>query len=210
VPAAVEHITPVLLPTSAAVRPLLICGPSGVGKGTLLTRLLADYPHVFGRSVSHTTRKPRVGEVNGEHYHFVSVETLLADVKAGKFVEHANVHGNYYGTSIAAIHTVQSGGKICLLEVDIQGVQSIRRAQLDPLCYFIRAPSFEDLEQRLVGRGSESPESLQKRLDTAREEMDFFYTNRRIFAHELINNDVDASYKQLVTDLKHSYPGIKW
>src|SRR6185312_10097142 len=126
-------------------RPLIVCGPSGVGKGTLLTRLLKEYPHVFAKSVSHTTRAERPGEINGQHYHFTHVDTLLQGVKDGKFIEHANVHGNYYGTSIDSVKRVMESGKICLLEIDIQGVEAVRKQQaLNPLVLFIRAPMFQD------------------------------------------------------------------
>jgi len=191
-------------------RPLIVCGPSGVGKGTLLTRLLSEYPSSFALSVSHTTRAPRQGEVNGVSYHFTDVDSMLAQVADGKFIEHANVHGNYYGTSIASVTTVMQSGRLCLLEIDIQGVLAVRKVEsLKPRCIFVRPPTFADLAQRLEARGSESAATTQKRLDTAREEMDFFYTHRHIFDADLINEDLEASYQQLIALIRKMYPTLK-
>jgi guanylate kinase len=201
-PGAVVHV--------AKHRPLVVCGPSGVGKGTLLTRLLKEYPHVFAKSVSHTTRAPRAGEENGVHYHFTQPADLLQSVSDGHFIEHANVHGNYYGTSISSVAHVMDSGKICLLEIDIQGVLSVKRvATLHPLSVFIRAPTFEDLVNRLNRRGSETEQTMQKRLDTARNEMDFFYTNRHMFEADIINADFDDSYVKLIDTIQKLYPNVK-
>ena len=151
---------------------LVICGPSGVGKGTLIERLKQDYPHAFGFSVSHTTRGPRPGEEDGVHYHFVTVGQMEADIEAGKFLEYANVHGNFYGTSIAAVESVKKTGKICILDIDVQGARQCRQAQLPGAYVFVSPPSFEALEQRLRGRGTEAEDKIQKRLANARGEMD--------------------------------------
>ena len=190
-------------------RPLIVCGPSGVGKGTLLTRLLKDYPNVFAKSVSHTTRAPRSGEVQGVSYHFTTPAELLAGVAAGQFIEHANVHGNFYGQSVAAVAAVMDTGRICLLEIDIQGVIAVRaQPALNPLGIFVRAPTFGDLVDRLKGRGTESAETLEKRLDTARAEMDFFYTNRHVFEADIINDEFEASYQRMIQAIKTLYPTL--
>ena len=190
-------------------RPLVICGPSGVGKGTLLTRLMKEYPHAFAKSVSHTTRQPRAGEVDGVSYHFTTAEELLKAVSENKFVEHANVHGNYYGTSVSSVERVIETGKICLLEIDIQGVLAVQaHPELHPVTLFVRAPIFEDLQNRLTGRGSESAETMQKRLDTARWEMDFFYTNRHKFDDVLVNGEFEESYQQLIAIIQKQYPDM--
>ena len=101
-------------------RPVVICGPSGVGKGTLLTRLMAEHPDSFGFSVSHTTRQPRAGEVDGVHYHFVKKEDMEAAITRGEFIEYARVHSNMYGTSVKAVEDVRAAGKTCLLDIDVQ------------------------------------------------------------------------------------------
>ena len=114
-------------PESTQQRPVVVCGPSGVGKGTLLNRLIAEHPDAFGFSVSHTTRQPRPGEVNGVHYHFVLKEDMEAAIKRGEFVEYARVHSNMYGTSIKGVEDVRAAGKTCLLDIDVQA-----RARLSP------------------------------------------------------------------------------
>lgn len=157
---------------SAGPNALVICGPSGVGKGTLIDMLKQEYPLAFGFSVSHTTRQPRPGEKNGVHYHFVSVEKMEADIKAGKFLEHANVHGNFYGTSIAAVESVRKTGKICILDIDVQGCRQCRKAKLPGTYVFVSPPSFEELEKRLRGRGTETEDKIAKRLANAKGEMD--------------------------------------
>jgi guanylate kinase len=151
---------------------LVICGPSGVGKGTLIERLKQEYPHAVGFSVSHTTRGARPGEEDGVHYHFVTVGQMEADIEAGKFLEYANVHGNFYGTSIAAVESVKKTGKICILDIDVQGARQCRQAQLPGTYVFVSPPSFEELEQRLRGRGTEAEDKIRKRLANARGEMD--------------------------------------
>jgi hypothetical protein len=99
---------------------VVICGPSGVGKGTLLTRLIQAHPDRFGFCVSHTTRAPRPGEINGVHYHFCDVAEMEAAIGRGEFLEHARVHSNIYGTSLAAVEAVSRAGKTCLLDIDVR------------------------------------------------------------------------------------------
>jgi guanylate kinase len=112
--------------------PLVLAGPSGVGKGTLITKLLEQFPEHFGFSVSHTTRAPRPGEVDGAHYHFTSRALMQAAIDLGKFVEHADVHGHFYGTSLASVAAVRSQGKICILDIDMQGVRKVKQTALAP------------------------------------------------------------------------------
>ena len=98
-----------------------MCGPSGAGKSTIIKMLMTDFPDDFGFSVSHTTRKPRAGEVDGVHYHFSTHDDINAAVARGEFLECAQVHTNLYGTSRAAVEAVQSAGRICVLDIDLQG-----------------------------------------------------------------------------------------
>ena len=152
-------------------RPLVICGPSGSGKSTLLKRLMAEYPDTFGFSVSHTTRKPRPGEEHGVHYFYVSREELNKRIAAGEFLETAEFSGNLYGTSLAAVEQVQGVGKVCVLDIEIEGVKQIKDSHLDALYVFIEPPSIDELERRLRARQTETEESLKLRLDTARKEL---------------------------------------
>lgn len=129
-----------------------MCGPSGVGKGTLLKMLLAEFGDRAQYAVSHTTRQPRAGEVNGQHYHFVSIpefEKLIAD---GAMIEYAKVHANYYGRSSVGIQKLVQAGKLCILEVDIQGAETMAKTNLGAHYLFVEPPSFEQLSARLVGR----------------------------------------------------------
>ena len=104
----------------ASLIPVVVAGPSGVGKGTIVKRLMDKYPSLFGFSVSHTTRAPRPGEEDGVHYNFVEKSAMEAAIANGEFIEHAAVHTNFYGTSIAAVDKVKSEGKVCILDIDIQ------------------------------------------------------------------------------------------
>jgi guanylate kinase len=152
-------------------RPVVVCGPSGVGKGTLLNRLLAEYPDECGFSVSHTTRPPRSGEQDGVHYHFCSIDEMEAMIARNEFIEYARVHGKIYGTSIAAVRDVSGSGKTCLLDIDVQGAESVKKTDLNARFIFISPPSFEELEKRLRGRGTEDEASIRVRLEAARGEM---------------------------------------
>eukprot|EP00928_Gymnodinium_smaydae_P071725 TRINITY_DN55229_c0_g1_i1.p1 TRINITY_DN55229_c0_g1~~TRINITY_DN55229_c0_g1_i1.p1 ORF type:complete len:448 (+),score=121.59 TRINITY_DN55229_c0_g1_i1:78-1421(+) len=179
----------------------VVTGPSGVGKSTLIKKLMAEFPNGFGFSVSHTTRAPRPGEQNGIDYHFVSREEIERDIKAGLFIEHAEVHGNYYGTSIAAVESVMRLGKICLLDIDVQGADSVRKSSLaDKTTFaFFAPPSAAVLEKRLRGRGTETEEKVQKRLEGAKREMAVYNANPECWDLTLKwhNEDVDAAYVEL-------------
>ncbi|KAG1219982.1 hypothetical protein G6F35_007041 [Rhizopus arrhizus] len=106
-----------------AAKIFVISGPSGSGKSTLLKKLFSEYPSTFGFSISHTTRKPRPGEQDGKDYHFVEKEHMISEVEAGKFIESATFSGNMYGTSIKAVEDVVAQGKVCVLDIDMQGVK---------------------------------------------------------------------------------------
>ena len=150
---------------------LVIAGPSGVGKGTVINQLKARHPGVFGFSVSHATRNPRPGEVDGVNYHFVSVEIFEELIAANSFLEHAKVHSNYYGTSFMSIKDVVSSGQLCILDIDVQGARSARKAGLKGTYVFFTPPSMAELERRLRGRGTETEASLQERLANCADEM---------------------------------------
>eukprot|EP00271_Cylindrocystis_brebissonii_P011713 TRINITY_DN29633_c0_g1_i1.p1 TRINITY_DN29633_c0_g1~~TRINITY_DN29633_c0_g1_i1.p1 ORF type:complete len:361 (+),score=65.05 TRINITY_DN29633_c0_g1_i1:338-1420(+) len=188
----------VAAPTDASAKPVspravVICGPSGVGKGTLINKLMAEQPDLFGFSVSHTTRQPRKGEENGVHYHFAEKEAMQAEIDAGGFLESANVHGNLYGTSRAAVETVGKSGKICILDIDVQGARQVKDSGFPIISIFINPPSFEELERRLRGRGTESEQQIEKRLSAARKEM----AESVWFDHVIVNEDLEAASAKL-------------
>lgn len=176
--------------------PIVLSGPSGTGKSTLLKKLFQDYPDTFGFSISHTTRAPRPGEENGVQYHFVSNDEFDKLVAEQKFIEHAKFGGNQYGTSIKAVDDVSKKGKVCILDIDMQGVRAVKKTALKPHFVFIAPPSHEALRERLQGRGTETPESLEKRLSHAHSEMEY---SKEPGAYDLIvvNDDLDRAYAEL-------------
>lgn len=195
-------------------RPLVICGPSGTGKGTLLNKLLHEYPNSFGFSISHTTRKPRPKEIDGKHYHFTTKEMMDADVKAGKFIETATFSGNMYGTSKTSVEDVRKNGKICILEIEIEGAKQVKKTNLNAHFVFIKPPSVDELKNRLERRNTESKESLDMRLNTAIKEIEYgklfhiFYdivpiicfiaaTQPGNFDAIIINDNLEHAYQQL-------------
>jgi guanylate kinase len=229
--------------------PVVIAGPSGVGKGTLINKLLTDFPEFFGFSVSHTTRGPRPGEENGVHYNFVTKGDFEIAVEKGDFIEYAKVHTSYYGTSLQAVEKVsivlsrvmkflypflhfttnvsvfrqlllssistgtstslqvRSVGKVCILDIDIQGVQSVKRSTLDCKYLFIQPPSLLELENRLRGRGTETAEKIKIRLENAVGELDYGAEPGN-FDAIVVNVDLDSSYQQLVSILQGWYPDL--
>mmetsp|Transcript_15130 Transcript_15130/g.20608 ORF Transcript_15130/g.20608 Transcript_15130/m.20608 type:complete len:414 (-) Transcript_15130:177-1418(-) len=190
-------------------RPVVFCGPSGVGKGTLIEMLMKRFPNdQFGFSVSHTTRKPREGEVDGVHYNFSTVDDMKKEIEEGKFIEYAEVHGNYYGTSVASVEKVQSAGKICILDIDVQGVQSVKKSALKPLYLFISPPSMEQLESRLRGRGTETEEAMKKRLGNAAKEMEYGQGEGN-FDRIFVNDDLEATFETMAKAFKGWYPHLK-
>ena len=177
-------------------RPLVVVGPSGVGKGTLIAMLQREFPDKFGFSVSHTTRSPRPGEVHGTHYNFVDKSTMERDIENGKFLEYAHVHQNIYGTSFAAVKTVTKSGRICLLDIDVQGAELVKKSDLNAAYVFIAPPSMEELERRLRGRGTESEDAVLKRLENARNEM-AKKDVEGFFDAVIVNDDVEDAYSKL-------------
>jgi guanylate kinase len=191
---------PVVAAAQKKLDAIVISGPSGVGKGTLIQRLLSEYPGHFGFSVSHTTRDPRTGEVDGTHYHFVTKERIQAMIANNEFLESCNVHGNIYGTSKAALADVTAQGKVAIIEMDVQGAQLLktRQGNLNFHYMFVTAPSMEELETRIRKRGADNDEKVRVRLETAHKEFEFLQSSPDFFNTILANNDVEEAYKSLV------------
>lgn len=186
---------------------VVVAGPSGVGKGTLVKMLMDKYPSVFGFSVSHTTRAPRPGEEDGVHYNFVAKDDMEAAIGRGEFIEWAAVHTNFYGTSIAAVEKVKTQGKVCILDIDIQGVQSVKKSSLEAKYLFISPPSMEDLETRLRGRGTETEEKIQVRMQNATKEMEFGQGEGN-FDVILVNDNLDKCFGDIVSTLQGWFPSL--
>ena len=177
-------------------RPLVLCGPSGAGKSTLMKKLFDEFGQYFGFSVSHTTRSPRPGEEHGKHYFFITLEEMEKAIDNKEFIEHANYSGNLYGTSRKAVNDVLADGKICILDIDLQGVQKVKETDLQAHYIFIRPPSIEHLRERLVARGTETEESLKRRLFTAKKEMAYGEQESN-FDIVIVNDDLERAYLQL-------------
>jgi guanylate kinase len=177
----------------------IITAPSGAGKTTLVSGLLARDPLVC-LSVSYATRAPRVGEVDGVHYHFVDVPTFRSLRDKGEFLEWAEVHNNYYGTSKVWLEQQISSGKDILLEIDWQGAQQVRKVFPKAVGVFIMPPSLEELERRLRGRGTDSEDVIARRVLGARGEM------RHVaeFDYVIINEDLPAALEDLVAVVRAS------
>ncbi|KIL69490.1 hypothetical protein M378DRAFT_119670 [Amanita muscaria Koide BX008] len=178
------------------LRPLVISGPSGVGKSTLLKRLFLEFPDKFGFSVSHTTRDPRPGEIDGNHYHFVTRQKFLDLVQEGAFIEHAQFSGNHYGTSFEAVRLIQQQGKRCILDIEAQGVQQIKKTELNPVYLFISPPTIKTLRRRLQVRATDTESAIQKRLAIALNEIQYA-KQPNIHDIVIVNDDLDRAYEQL-------------
>ena len=176
----------------------IVAAPSGAGKTTLVKLLLAEDP--VRLSISHTTRTPRAGEENGVAYHFVSVADFKAMVAAGDFLEWAEVHGNFYGTSKSWIANELAAGRDVLLEIDWQGAQQVRKIFAQAVGVFILPPSMEELTQRLTGRGTDSAEVIERRLVAAQDEM------RHVgeFDYVIINDTLQQALSELISVLRAS------
>ena len=164
---------------------VVISGPSGSGKSTIYKRLLED-PRVH-LSVSATTRTKRPGEVDGREYHFVTREWFLEQVKLGNFIEHAEVYGNMYGTLRAPMEQALERGEVFLLEIDVQGALQLKALGVPGIYVFVAPPDFEELRRRLVRRGTDAPEVVERRLAKAEDE----FRERVKYDHVVVNDDLE-------------------
>lgn len=171
----------------------VLSGPSGVGKGTVVAKVRELYPHVWV-SVSCTTRPPRPGETDGVQYNFVTAERFDKLVTDGQLLEHAVFAGNRYGTPRKPVQDRLTAGLPTLLEIELQGARQVRQSLPDAQFVFLAPPSWDELERRLVGRGTESPEVIARRLETARVEL----AASDEFDRVVVNDDVGRAAAELV------------
>lgn len=173
---------------------IVVAAPSGAGKSTLCTHLLKDLRERVALSISSTSRAPRGTEQHGKEYFFLTAEDFKQKIDQGEFVEWAQVHGNYYGTSRKTLEQFWSKHKHVLLDIDVQGAESLRQA-FPQNCFtvFIAPPSIEVLERRLRGRGTDSEEAIQKRMKNALEEL----THQDRFDLVLVNDNYQETYREL-------------
>jgi guanylate kinase len=212
-PAGLRGVSAGRASSASSPIPLVIAGPSGVGKGTLIGKVLQEFPGMFGFSVSHTTRAPRAGEEDGRDYHFSTKEVMEKEIAVGGFLEHANVHGNFYGTSFDAVKDVAGQGKVCILDIDVQGCKSVKACAASampqqPHFIFIAPPSMEVLSKRLTARGTETPEKVQLRLSAAKGEVEYGLTpgNMELV---IVNDVLEEAFQELVEQLAKWYPQVK-
>ena len=172
----------------------VVSSPSGGGKGTLIRRVL-DVVSNLSYSVSYTTRAPRNGEVEGREYFFVDRKAFEEMIGAGEFLEWACVHGNLYGTAKRQVVDEASAGLDLILEVDVQGAASVRKLALDSVSIFILPPSYEILRQRLIARGTDTPEELEVRFHNAPEELRHYAE----FDYVIVNDEAERAAGQLAS-----------
>ena len=171
----------------------VISGPSGAGKGTLVTRLLEEVPDTWV-SVSATTRRPRPGEEEGVSYYFLDREDFLALADEGGFLEWAEYAGNCYGAPLASVQREMAAGRQVILEIEVQGALQVREKMPEAHLVFIEPPSLEELERRLRGRGTEADDVVRKRMETALVEL----SHKMEYDIRLVNDDLDEAVAQLV------------
>lgn len=169
-------------------------GPSGVGKGTLKAKLFEEFADRIAYSVSATTRGPREGEVDGKDYFFISRQEFERRVKNNEFLEHAEFAGNCYGTPRAYVEKLLDSGMNVVLEIDVQGALQVMKSMPECVSVFILPPSFEELEHRLRGRGTETEEKVRERLETAKRELPYAPQ----YDYQIVNGgDIEAAYRSL-------------
>jgi guanylate kinase len=171
---------------------IVLTGPSGVGKGTLMNAILQRYPELH-YSVSTTTRSPRPGEVNGKNYHFITRSEFEKLVTQGEFLEWAEFAGNCYGTPREAVLNHIQSGKLVVLEIELEGARQIRHTFPSALSIFILPPSFAELEKRIRGRGQDTEEAISRRLNRAEEEI----AAADEFDLQIINDDFEEALQEI-------------
>ena len=172
---------------------VIVSGPSGVGKSTLIARLLADADLPLRLSVSATTRPPRDREQDGVHYHFWTRERFREGIAAGEFLEWAEVFGNYYGTLWCEVEPYRERGVGVVLDIDVQGAEQVRQKCPDAVAIFLSASSLDAYERRLRGRGTEDEAAIRRRLAAARGELE----QAGRYDHQVVNDDLDAAVAQV-------------
>lgn len=181
------------MPTANRGVLFVISGPSGVGKGTINRMLMDEFGDRVAFSVSATTREPREGEIDGMHYFFISRQDFENRIANNEFLEHAEYAGNCYGTPRSYVLRLLQEGVSVILEIDLQGAIQVKERMPEAVSIFILPPSFEELENRLRGRGTETPERIERRLAAAKHEMDMAH----LYDYRIVNDDLEDAYRQL-------------
>ncbi|GJQ57178.1 MAG: guanylate kinase [Rhodocyclaceae bacterium] len=178
-------------------RLVILSGPSGVGKDSVLDRWKTADPRVV-RVVAYCTRAPRTGEVDGVDYHFCSREQFIAKADAGDFLEYKEVHGNLYATPLKDMEKLLADGRIAVLKIYVQGAISVMEKRDDAISIFLLAPSFQELERRIRKRGTDDEATIQKRLKNARDEIAL--SDR--YQYRVVNDDIDRAVAEIMEIVK--------
>lgn len=171
---------------------LVVSGPSGAGKGTICKELLKENSNI-NLSISATTREPRVGEEHGVNYFFSNKEEFEMMIKNDEFLEHASVYGNYYGTPKKYVLDKLDEGKDILLEIDIQGALNVKKIYPEGVFIFILPPSMEELKNRIVNRGTETKEAIERRYKSAYDEIKYVFS----YDYGVVNDEVSSAVKKI-------------
>jgi guanylate kinase len=172
---------------------IIVSGPSGSGKSTVIARLLARQDLPLHLSVSATTRQPRPGEVNGREYWFLPKQEFLERIERDEFLEHAEVHGNHYGTLKEQVEPFREKGEGVILDIDVQGAAQVRVQYPDHVSIFLNPPSQVVLEQRLRDRHTETEQAIELRLQNAAREL----THENEYQYHVVNDDVDRAVQEI-------------
>ena len=187
---------------------IILSGPSGAGKSTVVRHLLTDCSLPIVLSASATTRQPRVGEMDGKDYHFVSLEEFERMRVAGEFLEYKEVfgRGDWYGTVSAEVDRGLNSGKWVILEIDVQGALAVMQLRADTISFFVHPGSLEELAIRLRRRGTDSKDAIRRRLEVAAEELQAL----KHYQYEIINREVEQSVAEICQLLNQHVPGVKY
>ena len=176
---------------------LVVSGPSGTGKGTICKDIVSKYEDI-NLSISATTRSPRVGEVEGRSYFFKTKEEFEAMVKKGEFLEYARIYDNYYGTPKKAIFDELDMGRDVILEIEMQGAMQIKKVYPEAVFIFVLPPSLQELKSRIIGRGTETEEEIEKRFNSAYDEIKLLGE----YDYFIFNNIVEKSSEEILNILQ--------
>jgi len=194
-------------PTKLDCTPLVISGPSGVGKGTLIKMLTDGHKNRFASSISYTTRQMRPGEAEGVNYYYVTVEVFEKMKADNKFVECVVYNGNQYGTAHSEIERLTKLNKVCIMEIDVEGAMKIKETKMSANYLFIKPKSADILKDRLKGRGTETEEVIKQRVEIALKELSQADTCG-VYNHFLVNDELKESYANMEKLLKDIYKVI--
>lgn len=171
---------------------IILSGPSGAGKDTLIDMWAESNPRIK-RAITATTRAPRAGEINGTSYHFYTMEEMEEKIANNEFLEHMNVFGNIYGTPRSSVDEVVAAGDIAIIRIDVQGAIELIPKMPDAISVFILPPSLEELQKRIKGRNTDTPEKIEERMDTAIAEIMCSY----FYDHQIVNDDINVALSEI-------------